>query len=148
MFSLFQDAKDLAVKLFVAFWLLCLVGLLINLYVNVAHAHDAEHASDWIANRAYISPAGKGYCCGENDCGVLDDNAVKPAPGGYQVHGEVHYFGSMAGVRERVDEFWPSNETLVSEDNHFWRCKMGGQPRCTFIPPTFSSLPIAVAGFH
>ena len=105
---------------------------------SVAYAHDNQHQSDWIGDHQYKSPAGKGYCCGMGDCGMVDDNAVHPVSGGYQVHGDVTYFYPEA-VRERVDEFEPAGEVLHSEDAHYWRCKMNSKTaRCFFVPPTFS----------
>lgn len=106
-----------------------------------AYAHDDNHQSDWIGDHHYVSPAGKGHCCGVGDCGMLDDGAVRPVPGGYQVHGTVRYFykDAFMGDHERIDEFEPADTVLHSEDAHYWRCRMNSQTaRCFFVPPTFS----------
>jgi len=93
-----------AIVVMFVIWLLL---MLISLYHDGrAHAHDAQHLSDWIGNQAYKSPNGE-MCCGLGDCAMLDDNAVTPVPGGYAVHGSGTYFlpyGPQEVQRERFDE--------------------------------------------
>ena len=97
-----------AIKIMFAIWLLL---MLISLYRDDrAHAHDALHISDWIGNQAYKSPNGEA-CCGLGDCAMLDDEAVKPVPGGYAIHGSGTYFlpyGPRDTRRERFDETVPA----------------------------------------
>ena len=137
-----------AIVVMFAIWLLL---MLISLYhVGRAHAHDAQHLSDWIGNQSYKSPNGEA-CCGLGDCAMLDDDAVRPVPGGYAVHGSGTYFlpyGPRDVRRERFDETVPASETLVSQDDHYWRCGAyyGGfigpnERRCFFIKPSFSGIP-------
>lgn len=142
-----------AIKIMFAIWLLL---MLISLYRDGrAHAHDALQISDWIGNQAYKSPNGEA-CCGLGDCAMLDDDAVKPVPGGYAVHGSGTYFlpyGPRDTRRERFDETVPASETLISQDDHYWRCGSyyGGvagpnQRRCFFIKPSFSAVPFSLRG--
>jgi hypothetical protein len=142
-----------AIKIMFAIWLLL---MLISLYRDGrAHAHDAQHLSDWIGSQAYKSPNGEA-CCGLGDCAMLDDDAVKPVPGGYAVHGLGTYFlpyGPRDTRRERFDETVPASETLVSQDDHYWRCGSyyGGftgpnQRRCFFIKPSFSAVALGSRG--
>ena len=142
-----------AIVVMFVIWLLL---MLISLYHDGrAHAHDARHLSDWIGNQAYKSPNGE-MCCGLGDCAMLDDDAVTPVPGGYAVHGSGTYFlpyGPQEVQRERFDETVPAAETLVSQDNHYWRCGSyyGGvtgpnQRRCFFIKPSFSELSPGLRG--
>jgi hypothetical protein len=142
-----------AIVIMFAIWLLL---MLISLYHDGrAHAHDAQHLSDWIGNQSYKSPNGEA-CCGLGDCAMLDDDAVQPIPGGYAVHGSGTYFlpyGPRDIRRERFDETVPASETLVSQNNHYWRCGTyyGGfivpnERRCFFIKPSFSEIPLGRRG--
>jgi len=142
-----------AIVVMFVIWLLL---MLISLYHDGrAHAHDAQQLSDWIGNQAYKSPNGE-MCCGLGDCAMLDDDAVTPVPGGYAVHGSGTYFlpyGPREIQRERFDETVPAAETLISQDNHYWRCGSyyGGvtgpnQRRCFFIKPSFSELAPGLRG--
>ena len=112
-------------------------------FASFATAHDAQHLTDWIGQHHYQSPAGLGYCCGAGDCGVMEDGAATPAPNGFRVVGHVLLVSPVTGqlvVGQWVDEFWPYDKTLPSEDDHFWRCNIGEKPRCTFVPPNFSEI--------
>ena len=100
---------------------------------SYTHAHDPQHQSDWIGEHRYMSPITGKSCCGRMDCGVVDNDAVRRVEGGYEVHGWVRYF-SYFGVNQQVDEFWPTNETLISEDGRYWRCQAMGERRCVFVP--------------
>ena len=141
-----------AILIMLAIWLLL---MLISLHRDsVAHAHDAQHLSNWIGNQAYTSPNAEA-CCGL-DCVMLDDDAIKPAPGGYAVHGSGTYFLRDAPHdvrRERFDESLPASATLVSQDNRYWRCGTyyaeftgPNQRRCFFIKPSFSAAPLVNRG--
>jgi hypothetical protein len=142
----YVGVRAIAIMFFI--WLLL---MLISLYHDAgAHAHDAQHMSDWIGDQAYKSPNGEA-CCGLGDCAMLDDDAVTPVPGGYAVHGSGTYFlayGPYGSRRERFDETVPAAETLISQDDHYWRCGSyyGGftrpnQRRCFFIKPSLSEAP-------
>jgi hypothetical protein len=99
-----------------------------------ALAHDS-----WISRGGLKNPAGE-WCCGEGDCAVMDDDAVKTTPQGYRFSG-VGRIGSGKGeVAERYNEIIPSSELMpISKDGRYWRCKRpDGSRRCVFGPPNGS----------
>ena len=104
---------------------------------SAAFAHDI-----WISRGTYKNPAGE-WCCGAEDCGVVDKNAVHAKTGGYSVIGAVTYGQAITGnpadgptVRQNVNETIPYSQAMPSPDGAYWRCKRpDGTPRCFFAPP-------------
>lgn len=100
-----------------------------------AHAHDL-----WINGKR--SPAGE-WCCGAEDCGIVDPKAVQITAGGYSLRGSVTYGEAVTGNAadgvtrsERINETAPYSEALPSPDGAYWRCKRpDGSRRCLFAPP-------------
>jgi len=144
-----NTVAQVGARAIVILFTICLLLMLISLSHDArAHAHDALHRSDWIGEQAFKSPNGE-LCCGLGDCAVLDEDAVTPVPGGYAVHGQGTYFSAAfpgQTHRERFDETVPAAETLISEDDHYWRCGSyygsgPSQRRCFFHPPLFSQSP-------
>ncbi len=103
-----------------------------------AFAHDL-----WINHGGYKNPQTKEWCCGTEDCGIVDKGAVHAKIGGYSIIGGVTYGAEVTGnpadgptVRERLDEVIPYSQALPSPDGAYWRCKRpDGSPRCFFAPP-------------
>lgn len=100
-------------------------------------AHDL-----WINHGSYRNPAGE-WCCGAEDCGVVDGSAVHATAGGYSVRGSVTYGEGVTGSkadgpthRDQVNDLIPYSHALPSPDGAYWRCKRpDGSPRCFFAPP-------------
>jgi hypothetical protein len=96
----------------------------------------------WINKGSYKNPAGE-WCCGAEDCGLVDKGAVHAVSGGYSVRGGVTYGKAITGneadgptTRDRVNELIPYSQALPSPDGAYWRCKRpDGTPRCFFAPP-------------
>ena len=109
----------------VAVW----VMLLASLSVDLAEAHG-DH--QWIANGDLHDPVSGQWCCGDNDCHVVDDAAVI-------------YVGTGYYVRERNDsgfEFIEEQRALpLSPDGRIHRCVEHGYvddavyTRCFIVPP-------------
>jgi hypothetical protein len=109
----------------VAVW----VMLLASLSVDLAEAHG-DH--QWIANGDLHDPVSGQWCCGDNDCHVVDDAAVI-------------YVGKGYYVRERNDsgfEFIEEQRALpLSPDGRIHRCIEHGYvddavyTRCFIVPP-------------
>lgn len=105
-----------------------------------AAAHDL-----WIAKGGLKNAAGE-WCCGAEDCGVVDANGVRVTPRGYAVRGGVTYGEGATGNpahgptwREQIDETIPFGKSLPSPDGAYWRCKRpDGSMRCFFAPPSGS----------
>jgi hypothetical protein len=112
----------------------------VSLLSSSALAHDI-----WINRGAYKNPAGE-WCCGAEDCGVVNPKAVHAVRGGYSVVGSVTYGEAVTGnpadgptVQQNVDETIPYSQALPSPDGAYWRCKRpDGSPRCFFAPPSGS----------
>ena len=110
--------------------------LLLAMSSSAAFAHDI-----WINHGAYKNPAGE-WCCGAEDCGVVNPKAVHALTGGYSVVGAVTYGEAVTGnaadgptVQQQVDETIPYSQALPSPDGAYWRCKRpDGSPRCFFAP--------------
>jgi hypothetical protein len=110
---------------FVAVW----VMLLASSSVHLAEAHG-DH--QWIANGDLHDPVSGQWCCGDNDCHVVDDAAVI-------------YVGKGYYVRERNDsgfEFIEEQRALpLSPDGRIHRCVEHGYvddavyTRCFIVPP-------------
>ena len=108
----------------------------VSLVSSAATAHDI-----WINRGAYRNPAGE-WCCGAEDCGVVNPNAVHAMRGGYSVVGTVTYGVAVTGsaddgptVTQHVDENIPYSQALPSPDGAYWRCKRpDGGMRCFFAP--------------
>ncbi len=111
--------------LLVAVW----VMLLALFSVHLAEAHG-DH--QWIANGDLHDPVSGQWCCGDNDCHVVDDAAVI-------------YVGTGYYVRERNDsgfEFIEEQRALpLSPDGRIHRCVEHGYvddavyTRCFIVPP-------------
>ena len=116
------------------------VVLALSLLSSTAFAHDI-----WISHSAYRNPAGE-WCCGAEDCGVVNPKAVHAGSGGYSVVGAVTYGEAVTGnpadgptVQQNVNETIPYSQALPSPDGAYWRCKRpDGSPRCFFAPPSGS----------
>lgn len=116
---------------------LLLFALLLAVSSSRARAHDI-----WISRGVHKNYAGE-WCCGTNDCGVLDKNAVHASTGGYSVKGIVTYGVGVTGNEadgpthsEGVNDLIPYSQSLPSPDGAYWRCKRAdGSPRCFFAPP-------------
>lgn len=88
------------------------------------------------------SPTGE-WCCGAEDCGLVDPKAVHAVKGGYSVVGTVTYGAVVTGNKldgptttDQVNETIPYSQALPSPNGAFWRCKRpDGTPRCFFAPP-------------
>lgn len=101
-----------------------------------AFAHDM-----WINRGAYKNPAGE-WCCGAEDCGVVNPNAVHASSAGYSLRGAVTYGVGVTGNTadgptrtDSVNETIPYSQALPSPDGSYWRCKRSdGSPRCFFAP--------------
>jgi hypothetical protein len=114
-----------------------LVVLLLSFASVATLAHDI-----WINRGSYRNPAGE-WCCGAEDCGVVNPKAVHAMRGGYSVVGIVTYGEAITGnaadgptVKEQVNEMIPYSQSLPSPDGAYWRCKRpDGSPRCFFAPP-------------
>lgn len=114
-----------------------LLAVFLTLLSSGAFAHDI-----WINRGSYKNPAGE-WCCGAEDCGVVDKGAVHAKSGGYSVVGAVTYGEAITGnpadgptVRQDVNETIPYSQALPSPDGAYWRCKRpDGSPRCFFAPP-------------
>lgn len=92
-----------------------------------ARAHDT-----WISRGNLKNLQGE-WCCGIGDCGSFDDGAVKPAAGGFQMHGYLTIEGTNA--RLFISEFVPYADAQPSQNGKFVRChdsKM--ERRCFFAP--------------
>ena len=113
------------------------VVVILSLFGSTAFAHDI-----WISHGAYRNPAGE-WCCGAEDCGVVNPKAVHAMTGGYSVVGAVTYGEAVTGnpadgptVQQNVNETIPYSQALPSPDGAYWRCKRpDGSPRCFFAPP-------------
>lgn len=115
------------------------IGGVVIVFVGSAFAHDS-----WISRGGLKNPAGE-WCCGAEDCGVVDSKAVHAAAGGYSLRGTVTYNQADAGAiksedgtvsYDRVNETIPYSQALPSPDGAYWRCKRpDGTPRCFFAPP-------------
>lgn len=115
-----------------SFW-----GWAIAAAVLVITSSAAAHDS-WINEGQYKNSAGM-LCCGDNDCGLLDRDAVKEVSGGYAVHGFATINpGSENSRRIRVDQTIPFAESIPSPDGEFWICIWGGARKCFFAGPTGS----------
>jgi hypothetical protein len=95
------------------------VGLVIATVVvsGVALAHDS-----WINQGRYTNGKTGELCCGDNDCEMVREESVKVTSGGYLLAG---------------GELVPFDETMKSEDGHYWRCHRhdpGRSRRCFFAP--------------
>lgn len=91
---------------------LAIIALLLTTIPSYAHDH-------WINRGGYKAPTGES-CCGENDCFVVPESAVKITPMGYIFYG---------------NEVIPYSEMQRSEDGKYWRCKRpDGTRRCVFAP--------------
>lgn len=117
---------------------LVIVGVAAFVWPWPARAHDI-----WISKHAYKNPAGE-WCCGAEDCGVVDPGAVHAAAGGYSVRGGVTYGSGVTGNPddgetrrdEDLNETIPYSQALPSPDGAYWRCRRpDGSPRCFFAPP-------------
>jgi hypothetical protein len=103
---------------------------------SAALAHDI-----WINRGSYRNPAGE-WCCGAEDCGVVNPKAVHATSGGYSIVGAVTYGEAITGnaadgptVTQNVNETIPYSQALPSPDGAYWRCKRpDGSPRCFFAP--------------
>lgn len=99
-----------------------------------AHAHDI-----WINRGAYRNPAGE-WCCGVEDCGVVQPGAVHATGEGYVIKGTVTYGAGATGDErdgptrtEQLDEVVPYSQALPSPDGAFYRCRRpDGSRRCFF----------------
>jgi hypothetical protein len=104
---------------------------------SAALAHDI-----WINRGAFRNSAGE-WCCGAEDCGVVNPKAVHASPAGYVLNGMVTYGQSITGdaldgptTQQHIDEVIPYSQALPSPDGAYWRCKRpDGSPRCFFAPP-------------
>lgn len=92
-----------------------------------AYAHDS-----WISKGGLKNKAGE-WCCGEGDCGSFDDDAVKPAPGGFQLNGFLTIEGT--GVRMKFEEFVPQSEVMPSLNGKYVRCHRPDLTRRCFFAP-------------
>lgn len=78
-------------------------------------AHDS-----WISKYGLRNNAGE-WCCGDNDCLLIEKNRLQITNKGYLLDGS---------------ELIPFAETQPSQDSDFWRCKRpDGSRRCFFAPP-------------
>jgi len=110
------------------------------LFALAALAGPAPAHELWINGTR--NPAGE-WCCGAEDCGVVDGKGVHVSPRGYDLRGSVTYGEAVTGNaadgptrREQVNETIPFNQALPSPDGAYWRCKRpDGSPRCFFAPP-------------
>lgn len=94
------------------------------------HAHDS-----WISRGGLRNGAGE-WCCGEGDCGLVQEGAVHATANGYEVHGSVLIGEGPGAIVDRVDELVPYGESQPSPDGAYWRCKRpDGSRRCFFAPP-------------
>ncbi len=119
-------------------WLAFGAAIVISLVgVLQALAHDL-----WINRGVYRNPGGE-WCCGAEDCGVVEPKAVRAGAGGYSLRGAVTYGEGITGNKadgptrqDKVDETIPYSQALPSPDGAYWRCKRpDGTPRCFFAPP-------------
>jgi len=117
--------------------------------IGPSRAHDYDHASDWIGDRE-LKNANNVPCCGKADCAELQDDAVTEAAGGYRVDGWAYYHaysftisnyrGSQQTVQVQshwawIRDFVAKDETLPSQDQHYWRCESHGGRICFLVPP-------------
>ncbi len=117
-----------------------LLVYLLLLIASPALAHDAEQ---WIADKHLRDPVSKGFCCGPQDCRVLEDNEVKEVTGGFAIHiVEMHAADGLHMTVGTVDDTVPYNRTLpFSPDNRYHACLDWNYPnnsakvRCLIIPP-------------
>ena len=115
-------------------------ALVLTVCGSAAFAHDI-----WINRGSFKNPAGE-WCCGAEDCGVVNPKAVHALSGGYSVVGSVTYGEAITGnaadgptTHDNVNEVIPYNQALPSPDGAYWRCKRpDGTARCFFAPPSGS----------
>lgn len=129
----FREMKQAAVA-----WgyLIGLAIIALFAWTLIANAHDS-----WISRGGLKNPAGE-WCCGANDCGIVEGKAIKAIVGGYSVRGVVTYGFEATGNpsdgptwQENVNETVPYSQTLPSPDGAYWRCKRpDGTNRCFFAP--------------
>ncbi len=94
-----------------------------------ALAHDS-----WIARGNLRNPQGE-WCCGDNDCAVMDEGTVSEMRGGLSFRGGATVNGH-GNQRLFVNEVVPFSEVMASKDGLYWRChRSDGSRRCTFGPP-------------
>lgn len=105
-----------------------------------ADAHDAQNRSNWIGDGKYKSLQGQ-LCCGQNDCAMLDSDAVNFSPKGYVIKGWGTYiykpqlpWEHYNAVRQLFTDTVPFDEILPSEDDHYWICEHLGLRKCFFGP--------------
>jgi hypothetical protein len=105
--------------------------------LTIAHgalAHDAT----WIGRKALHNNRGL-LCCGPSDCGHLIAGNVELRPDGWHVDGmfQVDAWGESPDSTFEVHTVFPEMETLPSQDEETWACKMPTEdkPRCLFIHP-------------
>ena len=116
------------------------------LIAGTAAAHDI-----WIGRGAYRDPVSNAWCCGKEDCGVIEDplHAVHTLKRAYWIDGVVQRGMIATGnvndgpvKRTRVKASIPYNRALPSPDGKYWMCLVyeDGQPipRCFFAPPSGS----------
>jgi hypothetical protein len=109
------------------------LGLLLGIAIisNLAHAHeDAE----WILQDK--RKLGHAWCCGPNDCGVLEPtSSVEPVEGGYVVEGRFMSDKDIRGPDGNTTEW---RRVYPSEDFQMWICRgHDGKPKCFFPAESF-----------
>jgi hypothetical protein len=112
-------------------------AVVLTLCGSASLAHDI-----WINRGSFKNPAGE-WCCGAEDCGVVNPKAVHATPAGYVLNGVVTYGQAITGnaadgptVHQQLNEVIPYSQALPSPDGAYWRCKRpDGSPRCFFAPP-------------
>jgi hypothetical protein len=117
-----------------------LVLALVVMWATAAQAHDALNRSNWIGEGKYRSRQGQ-FCCGANDCAMLDSDAVTFSSKGYVIKGwGTYYYKPQLPwehynvVRENFIDTIPFSEVLPSEDDHYWICEHLGVRKCFFGP--------------
>jgi hypothetical protein len=112
-------------------WIASYVAMVALLWL---HQNALGHDS-WISRGAFRNSAGQ-WCCGQNDCAVMDEGSVATISGGYAVHGMATVRNNGAFIRWRIDETVPYSEAQPSPDGAYWICKLpDGTRRCFFAPP-------------
>ena len=101
------------------------VMLFLHFALSAASGHD-----HWINARKFKNLSGE-WCCGENDCKVLDPSHV------VQQGGDIVLLRSDPQIPGllRTWEIVPESEIMPSPDGTFTRChRADGSRRCFFAP--------------
>jgi hypothetical protein len=104
---------------------------------SAALAHGPEQ---WIADKRLSDPVTHQFCCGPDDCSVLDSKNVAEVSGGYNVKVAGTNFTEEGFVPNEHTEFVPYSQALpFSPDGHYHLCVRYDDSlatiRCFIVPP-------------